>query len=106
MKKNENAFGIITCIILSIVNLVNLVWTIAFGIEQVQTVWGYGTNYELATLIPWMIQFLCLPGIFLGIVYVWFAYSRKYHRTMKMINLLLVCTALLQYVLINLFIFY
>ncbi len=26
-----------------------------FGIEQVQTGWGYGTHFELATLIPWMV---------------------------------------------------
>lgn len=104
--KKQNTFGIITCIILSIVNVVNSVWTIAFSIEQTQTVWGYGTNFELATLIPWMVQVLCLPGILVGIVYLLFAYFRKYHRTMRIINLSLLLLCILQYILINLFIFY
>ena len=105
-KQNENAFGIITCIMLSIINIGNLIWTIALGIEQVQTGWGYGTHFELAILIPWMVQILCLPGILLGIVYVLFAYFRTYRRPMRIVNLVLLLVILLQYGLVHLFIFY
>ncbi len=67
--QNDDAFGVITLIFAAIGNIINLPWTAWLVAEQIKTGFGFGTDMEMAALLPWIAEVLSLPVIVLGIVY-------------------------------------
>ena len=51
-SKASNVIGIISTILLGIANVCNLFFTICLLIEQIETGWGFSTNYEMLVLVP------------------------------------------------------
>ena len=62
---------------LIIANLVNLPWFVLLLIEQIQTGWGYTTDMEMMVLLPLGVEFLCLPVLFVALIYVVLCYIPK-----------------------------
>lgn len=79
-------------------NIFLIGWTIILMIEEIETGFGYGTNYEMLTLIPIMKQIICFPMVIISTVY----FVKYRDRRNFILSVLLV----LQYILLNLFMFY
>jgi hypothetical protein len=101
-----DVYGALLLWLLPGVNLLNLLFTILLGIEQVETGWGYGTNWEMAVLYPWSVELLCLPVVLAGLIFAVLFIFLKSDRTLGRINLILTAALLLQYGLTNLFIWF
>lgn len=103
--KNKNLLDRILTIILSILNSINFISLLTLFSEEIQMNWEHGTNLELAVLYPWLIQFLGLPIIVFTIFYLIFR-IKKSDKKLFITNLLLLIILLIQYILINLLIFF
>lgn len=86
-------------------NLSHLLFTIWLTIEQVDTGWGYGTNLEMAVLLPWAIEALSIPLLLGTLVYEIAAWRRQYRNGLHTAVSLLAGSALLQFILTNVFVF-
>ena len=104
-SKTSNVIGIISTILLGIANVCNLFFTICLLIEQIETGWGFSTNYEMLVLVPWMIEIVCFPVIVLAIVYFILNIFKKSKHGLFVANVVLFSLLLCQYLLTNLFIF-
>ena len=85
-------------VFLVISNLFLIGWTIILTIEEIETGFGYGTNYEMMTLIPIIKQIICFPIVIISIIYFIKYRDRR--------NIILFVLLILQYILLNLFMFY
>lgn len=101
-----NVFGIINIVLLTLVNLAHLLWTVWLAMEQVSTGWGYGTNMEMAVLMPWLIELICLPAMIAGVVYLILSCFLLHRKGIWIANILLFACAAVQFVVTNLFIWY
>lgn len=108
MKKNMgmNVFGVITIVLLSLVNLSHGLWTYWLVAEQLQTGWGYGTNMDLAVLMPWLAELLCAPAMIAAVVYLIMSCFLRHKKGILIANIVLFACAAAQYILTNLFIFF
>ena len=107
MKKEKRLynFGVLVAILLAGVNLLHLPWTVWLTIEQARTGWGYGTNMEMMALLPWMLELLCGPVLLAGVAYLVISIFIRQQRKLRISTLLLLCVALGQYCVLNLFLF-
>ena len=108
-------FGAILICALIIANLVNLPWTFWLVVEQLETGWGYGTNMEMMALLPWALEFLCVPVIIAALIYVILCFvpriKSRYlraeqpdNRKVFIINISILVLLILQILITNLFI--
>lgn len=106
MKRTHamNVFGVITVVMLVLVNLGHLLWTFWLVAEQVQTGWGYGTNMDLAVLMPWITEFVCAPAMIAGVVYLVLSCFLRHKKGILISNIVLFICAGLQIGVTNLFI--
>jgi len=105
-RKSMDIFGGLTIGLLSIVNLLHLLWTVWLTAEQLQTGWGFGTGMELVVLYPWLTELICLPGMITGAVFLILSIFKPSKKGILSATLCLFIAAIIQYVLTNLFIFY
>jgi len=106
MKRSADNFGSGMLAALATANVLNLIWTIWLTVEQVKTGWGFGTNMELGVLWPWLTQVICVPVLVASIIYfVMCAFQDHTPRT-KWINAGLFALVLVQYGIVNLFIWF
>ncbi len=103
--KNKNSLDRILTIILSILNAINFICLITLFSEEIQMNWEHGTNLELGVLYPWIIQCLGLPIIVFTIFYLFFIIKNS-DKKLFITNLLLLIILLIQYVLVNVLIFF
>ncbi len=61
-------FGILSCVFLSIANLMNLHWTYYFVEEQIRTGWGYSTELGLGIIVVIIFEFISLVPLLLGLI--------------------------------------
>lgn len=104
--KGSNIFGIILIVALSWGNLLHLLWTIWLTVEQIRTGWGGGTGIEMLALMPWAIEWIFAPFLLAEIVYLVLSAYLPSVKGIKIANVCLFATILLQYGLFNLFLFY
>lgn len=108
MKKSNgmNVFGAIVCQLLAIANLVHALFTWRICAEQIETGWGYGTNWEMGVLLPWMVEFLSAPVIVAGIVFLVLSIWKKSEKVIFILSLVFLICEILQIAVTNLLIFY
>ena len=108
MKKSigMNVFGAIVSQLLAITNLAHLSFTLTICAEQIKTGWGYGTNWEMGALAPWLVEFLSVPVILASIVYFVMHLWKKGEKAIFMITAVLLSLEIIQIVILNLFLFY
>ena len=108
MKKSMglNVFGAIVCQLLAIANLVHLIFTWGICAEQIKTGWGYGTNWEMGALLPWMVEFLSMPVILAGVVYLAMHFWKKSEKAIFIITAVFLGLEIAQIVILNLFLFF
>ncbi|MGN0998106.1 MAG: hypothetical protein ACI4PO_00975 [Faecousia sp.] len=104
--KNMNFVGILLLILQAVGNLLHLLWTVWAVAEQVQTGWGYGTDMEIAVLIPWMLELLCIPVLVVAAAYLILSIWHRGSRGIFIANLSLFAALILQAGLTNLFIWF
>ena len=59
-------FGIVSLVLAVWGNLGHLLFTVWVSAEQLKTGWGYGTDMEMAVLMPWLVEVLCIPAFIIG----------------------------------------
>ena len=101
-----NIFGSIACQLLAIANVVHLLFTLGICAEQIETGWGYGTNWEMGALLPWFVEFLSVPAILVGIVFLVMNLWKKSEKVIFILCAVFLGLELVQIVLTNLFLFY
>lgn len=108
MNKNNRMvnFGTVVAVLLSGVNVLHLLWTVWLTVEQIETGFGYGTDMEMLALLPWMTELLCSPVLIVGMVYLVLSIFYRHRKGLVMINTALFAAAVIQYALVNLFIWY
>ena len=108
MKKSTgmNIFGAIVCQFLAIANFVHAFFTWAICAEQIKTGWGYGTNWEMGALLPWMVEFLSFPIIFAAIVFLLMNIWKKSLKVIFVLCSVFLACEVLQIILLNLFLIY
>lgn len=97
--------GIVAAVAAGQANLCHLLFTIWAISEQLDTGWGYGTNMEMAVLLPWTIELLCIPVFILGLVYFILARKKPTSKLLRNGCAALYGVLLLQIFLFNLFVF-
>ena len=100
-----NTFGRVMIAMLSVVNMLHLLWTVWLIIEQFKTGLWYGTDLELAVLFPWLTEILCAPALIAGVVYLVMSFFHRHRKGICIANVALFCAAVVQYGLTNLLIF-
>ncbi len=108
MKRSDgmSVFGGLLSTALVIANLVHGFFTYWICIEQVKTGWGYGTNWEMGVLLPWMVEFLSAPFLLAGIVYFALSIRKKSEKWVFILTTSLFICEILQIAMFNLFIFF
>ena len=101
-----NIFGAIVCQLLAIANLVHVLFTWGICAEQVQTGWGYGTNWEMGALLPWFVELLSAPIILAAIVFLAMNLWKKSEKVIFLLCCVFLACEILQIILMNLFLFY
>ncbi len=86
-------------------NLLHCLFTIWLTVEQLETGWGYGTDIEMAALLPWMLELLCVPGCIAAVVFFLLCGKKKVPKRIRAANGVLYGLLVLQTGLVNLFIF-
>lgn len=108
MKKDNylDIFGNILIPIQVIGNLLCLLWTVLLSIEQVKTGWGYGTNFEIGVLFPWIIEAVSFLAAAAAIVFLILACTSKIKpkKSYMITNAILLGVWILQAVITNIFI--
>lgn len=92
--------------LLGLVNLAHLLFTFWLITEQMDTGWGYGTNMEMAVLMPWMIEALSIPVLLGALIYEIAAWRAQYRGGLHTAASLLAAGAVMQFALTNVFIWY
>lgn len=110
-SKNEkhhvmNVLGVVTIVMLVLANLGHLLWTAWLIAEQAKTGWGYGTNMDLAVLMPWITELLCAPAMIAAVVYLALSCAFRHKKGILIANIVLFTCAVLQFGVTNLFIWY
>ncbi len=106
MRQKSDPFGIIFTVMLSFSNLIHLIWTFGISVEQIETGWGYGTNWELGVLLPWITEAILSPLLLVSLIYcIWFLVKRELSAAW-ISTVALTAALLLQFGLTNLFIWY
>ena len=108
MKKSTgmNIFGAIVCQLLAIANLVHLLFTWGICAEQIETGWGYGTNWEMGALLPWFVELLSVPVVLAGIVFLAMNLWKKSEKVIIILCAVFLACEVLQILLMNLFLYY
>ena len=102
-----NVFGIISAILLSVFNLLCIIWTVALTSEQIGTGWGYGTGLEILAVLPMLISMAAISAVLLGALYILFSLIlKKISKPQITLNTVLLSALIIQITLINLFIWY
>lgn len=99
--QNDDALGVITVIFAVIGNIINLPWTVWLVAEQIKI--GFGTNMEIAALLPWITELLSLPVIVLGIVYFVTTILKGKRKRFLKPNVILYVLLIFQITITNLF---
>ena len=108
MKKSTgmNVFGAIVCQLLALANLAHALFTWFICAEQIETGWGFGTNWEMGVLLPWMVEFLSAPVVIAGIVFLVLSIWKKSEKVIFVLTAVFFILELLQILILNLFIYY
>ena len=86
-------------------NLCHLLFTLWAISEQLDTGWGYGTNMEMAVLLPWTLELVSIPVVILGLVYFLLTRKKPAAKWLKICCAVLLVALLLQIGIFNLFVF-
>ena len=100
-----NVYGGLTFGSLIAGNLSQLFWIIWLTGEQLVTGWGFGTNIEIFVLMIWCTQIIALPILVVGLIFVILNIKRKAAKWLSISNIILFGMLIMQYALINLFIY-
>ena len=109
-KMNDNKkvtpYDVITCL-LSIPALIINYWIyfIMFK-EQMKTGWGFSTRYEMLVLGFWFLQWLTVPLILFGIIYLIYSFVKLRFNNIFFINLSFISLTLIFAILSVIFTFY
>lgn len=101
-----SAFGAAINVVTVIANLVHLPFTLLLVFEQIKTGWGYGTDIEMFALYPWLIEFLSLPVLIAGIVFLILSIFIRPKRSVLILGAISTGLLIAQYVILNLFLFF
>ncbi len=96
-------FGCICLLMLVPANLVHLFFTALISLEQIKTGWGYGTNWDLAALFPWMLESLGTPVVILGLVFLCLSWKKPALKALRVWCGILTGLFFLQGLITNLF---
>ena len=99
-------FGGITIAAAALGNLLHGLFTLWASLEQMETGWGGGTGMEMAVLVPWFLEWLCVPVFVAGIVLFLLSIKRKVPKGILIANGALYGLLVLQFIVFNLFTFY
>ncbi len=106
-QKKFDVLGLITVILQALLHLLHYPWLLWLTIEQMQTGWGYGTNIEMAFLLPFLSQiFFFLPLAFVAFGLTVFRAIKRNSIPFLIANIVLWITFALQIGLFYLFIWY
>lgn len=105
-NKKMDTFGVVMVALHAIANVMQLMWTVFLSLEQAQTGWGYGTDFEIAVLVPWLLEILCTPVVLAGTVYLICACFYPHRKKVMFGNLALYLLLVGQYLATNLFIWF
>ena len=105
MKKSTgiNIFGTVVSMLLAFSNFVHAFFTWGICAEQIKTGWGFGTNWEMGVLWPWLVEILSVPIIFAGITFLIINIWKKSEKTVFVLCTVLLILQVLQIILLNLF---
>lgn len=106
MNSKLKDLGFIPLLILIISNVIHLPLTISIIFEQINTGFGYGTDYELGVLYYWIIEFILILPIILSLIFILIMFKEKNLKKEILNRLILLLILILQIALSNLFIFY
>lgn len=104
--KGMNVFGIVSIVLMVLVNLGHGLWTYWLTAEQIKTGWGYGTNMDIAVLWPWITELLCAPAMVAVVVYLVMSCFMRHKKGILITNIILFACAVVQFGVTNLFIWY
>lgn len=97
-------FGIVSLVLAVWGNLGHLLFTVWVSAEQLKTGWGYGTDMEMAVLMPWLVEVLCIPAFIIGATFLVLSLKKPVSRVLRRWCVGLYAVLLLQIVLTNFFI--
>ena len=104
--KGMNIFGVITAVLLLVVNLCHGLWTCWLTVEQIQTGWGYGTDMEMLAILPLLVEAFSIPMMVTGVVYLVMSCWKRHQKVILGFNIVLFSMAAVQYLLTNLFLYF
>lgn len=106
MKNKRSDLGMIPLIILTISNIIHLPLTFSIVFEQIQTGFGYGTNFELGVLYYWIVEIILIIPLIVALIFLILMYVKKIPNQEIINRIYLFLLIFLQIGLSNLFIFY
>ena len=101
-----NIYASTLCVFLAMGNICQVFWTVLLTSEQIKTGWGYGTNLEIAVIVPILTSMLCVPVLLAGLIYFILHAFRRSGKGICIANIALYAALLLQSVLIYLFMWF
>lgn len=105
-KRVNSVCSIVSLIVAGLINLVHFPLFVIASAEQIQTGWGYGTNFEMGVLYWWIAEFLMIiPLLVTAALFVVSLVKRDY-RTKILFNAVLFVLFVLQVVVTNIFFIY
>ena len=103
-KRNNSVFGIISLIIISILNvLFTLPLFITMLSEQIRI--GYGTNLDIGVIAVWILEGLCFVPLVTCIVFTIISIIKKDYLPKIIINIIQIVIYIVLHMLSNIWIF-
>ncbi len=95
--------GVISVVLLSGINLAHLLFTVGITMEQIKTGWGFGTNWDLLALMPWLLESAGVAVMILALVFLLLSRKKRLLRNWRIGCGVLLGVFFLQTALTNLF---
>ena len=107
MKESKTTiFGILLIPALGLVNLSHLLWTVWLIVEQIETGWDYGTGISTLGIVPLLAQLFSAPALLAAVLFFLLACFHRHRKGVRIANICLFLSALLQFGLFHLFAFH
>ncbi len=99
-------YGFITALLLSVANLLQILWFVWLAVEQFKTGFGFGTNMEIMAIMPMFTAVASIPFGVNAVVYLVMCLRKKSEKWVTVLNAVLFAALIAQIGLIQLFILY
>ncbi len=99
-------YGFITALLLSVANLLQILWFVWLTVEQVKTGFGFGTNMDIMAIMPMFTAVVSIPFGVNAAVYLVMCLRKKSEKWVTILNAVLFAALIAQIGLIQLFIWY